>query len=110
MLGEVKDQKTDLTSININSSSLQLVHQLALQPTKIMRFDWNDDKSQLLKRTRGYSLEEVANILSGHYVERTKRDDPEQFIGIGYLDNTLVSVIYLSSKRRPSATPMGRGV
>jgi len=59
-----------------------------------MRFDWNNEKSQLLKRIRGYLLEEVANIFSGHYVERMKRDDPEQFIGIGYLDNTLISVIY----------------
>ena len=25
---------------------------------------------------------------------KMKRDDPEQFIAIGYLDNTLVSVIY----------------
>ncbi len=59
-----------------------------------MRFDCDDAKSQFLKRTRGYYLEEVASIFSGHYVERIKRDDPEQFIAIGYLDNTLISVIY----------------
>ncbi len=59
-----------------------------------MRFDCDDAKSQFLMRTRGYSLEAVANIFSGHYVERMKRDDPEQFIAIGYLDNTLISVIY----------------
>ena len=59
-----------------------------------MRFDWNDDKSNLLKQNRGYSLEEVAAVLAGKYVERIKRDDPEQFIAIGFLGNTLLSVIY----------------
>lgn len=59
-----------------------------------MRFDWDDHKSALLKENRGYSLGEVAAILSGEYVERIKRDDPEQFIAIGYLGNTLLSVIY----------------
>lgn len=59
-----------------------------------MRFDWNDNKSAILKQNRGYSLEEVATILSGEYVERIKRDNPEQFIAIGYLENTLLSLIY----------------
>jgi uncharacterized DUF497 family protein len=59
-----------------------------------MRFDWNDNKSSILKQNRGYSLEEVATILSGEYVERIKRDNPEQFIAIGYLGNTLLSLIY----------------
>lgn len=59
-----------------------------------MRFDWDAHKSQILKQNRGYSLEEVATILAGDYVERIKRDDPEQFIAIGYLGKALVSVIY----------------
>ncbi len=59
-----------------------------------MRFDWDNYKSQLLKQNRGYSLEEVATILASDYVERIKRHDPEQFIAIGYLENTLLSVIY----------------
>jgi uncharacterized DUF497 family protein len=50
-----------------------------------MRFDWNDDKSQILQDSRGYSLEDVAVVLAGEYVERVKCDDPEQFIAIGYL-------------------------
>jgi uncharacterized DUF497 family protein len=33
-------------------------------------------------------------VLAGDYVEQIKRDDPEQFIAIGYLGNTLLSVIY----------------
>jgi uncharacterized DUF497 family protein len=59
-----------------------------------MRFDWDDRKSQLLEQQRGYSLEEVSRILAGEYVEQMKQDDPEQFIAIGYLGNTLLSLIY----------------
>ena len=39
-------------------------------------------------------MEEVATILAGYYVERMKQDDPEQFIAIGYLKNSLYTVIY----------------
>ncbi|MHC5823507.1 MAG: BrnT family toxin [Nostoc sp.] len=59
-----------------------------------MRFDWDNHKSQLLQQNRGYSLEEVSIVLAGEYVEQIKRDDPEQFMAIGYLGNTLLSVIY----------------
>ncbi|MEH2444026.1 hypothetical protein [Nostoc sp.] len=38
-------------------------------------------------------MEEVANILAGDYVEQIKRDYPEQFLAIGYLENTLLLVI-----------------
>ena len=55
-----------------------------------MRFDWNNEKSQRLKQNRGYSLEEVSVVLAGEYVELVKRDDPEQFIAIGYLGNVLI--------------------
>ncbi|MGV0026880.1 BrnT family toxin [Phormidesmis priestleyi] len=59
-----------------------------------MRFDWDNHKSQLLQQSRGYSLEEVSRVLAGDYVEQVKRDDLVQFIAIGYLGNTLLSVIY----------------
>jgi uncharacterized DUF497 family protein len=59
-----------------------------------MRFDWDNQKSQLLKQSRGYSLEEITAVLAGEYVEQMKQDDPEQFIAIGYLGNSLLSVIY----------------
>lgn len=59
-----------------------------------MRFDWDETKSQLLKNSRGYTLQQIANIFRDDYVERIKNDDPEQFIAIGYLDNILLSVIY----------------
>jgi uncharacterized DUF497 family protein len=59
-----------------------------------MRFDWDDNKSRQLEQRRGYSLEAISTILAGDYVERIKRDDPEQFIAIGYREATLFSVIY----------------
>jgi uncharacterized DUF497 family protein len=59
-----------------------------------MRFDWDNHKSQLLQQSRGYSLEEVSMVLAGEYIEQIKRDDPEQFIAIGHLESTLLSVIY----------------
>jgi uncharacterized DUF497 family protein len=59
-----------------------------------MRFDWDDHKSQLLEQKRGYSLAEISTVLAGEYIEQVKCDDPEQFIAIGYLANTLLSVIY----------------
>jgi uncharacterized DUF497 family protein len=59
-----------------------------------MRFDWDETKSQLLKNSRGYTLQQIANIFRNDYVERIKNDDPEQFIAIGYLNNILLSVIY----------------
>jgi uncharacterized DUF497 family protein len=55
-----------------------------------MRFDWDNDKSQQLQQTRGYSLGEVSIVLAGRYVEQMKCDDPEQFIAIGYLGNSLL--------------------
>jgi uncharacterized DUF497 family protein len=59
-----------------------------------MRFDWDNHKSQVLKQNRGHSLEEISVVLAGDYVEQFKRDDPDQYIAIGYLGNTLLSVIY----------------
>jgi uncharacterized DUF497 family protein len=34
------------------------------------------------------------DFFSRPYVQRMKQDDPEQFIAIGYLKNSLLSVIY----------------
>jgi uncharacterized DUF497 family protein len=59
-----------------------------------MRFDWDSNKSELLLDNRGYSLDEVSAVLAGEYVEQIKQDDPEQFLAIGYLEGTLLSVIY----------------
>ncbi|NET01416.1 MAG: hypothetical protein F6K62_26375 [Sphaerospermopsis sp. SIO1G2] len=59
-----------------------------------MRFDWNDQKSQLLKSQRGYYFDEIINLFAGDYVERVKNDDPQQFIAIGYAGYSLLSVIY----------------
>ncbi|MFM6623144.1 MAG: hypothetical protein ACKPHZ_01820 [Dolichospermum sp.] len=59
-----------------------------------MRFDWNDQKSKLLKSQRGYSFDEIITLFAGDYVERVKNDSPEQFIAIGYVGYSLLSIIY----------------
>jgi uncharacterized DUF497 family protein len=79
--------KKVILRVNHTRASLKIIR-------VIMRFDWDNHKSQFLKQQRGFTLEEVATILAGDYVERMKQDEPEQFIAIGYLKNSLLSVIY----------------
>jgi uncharacterized DUF497 family protein len=97
----VNNQKRDRTLQHIAAKSLisycledWISCFLKYEVTQTMRFDWDNDKSQLLQENRGYSLDEVSVVLAGKYVEQIKRDDPEQFIAIGYLEKTLLSIIY----------------
>ena len=59
-----------------------------------MNFDWDDRKSRLLKRKRGFSFEEVVRIFEGVTVEGVKRDNPRQWFAIGFLQGRLLTVIY----------------
>jgi uncharacterized DUF497 family protein len=56
-------------------------------------FDWDDRKSKLLKRKRGFSFEEVVGIFEGVTVEGVKRDNPRQWFAIGFLQGRLMTVI-----------------
>ena len=57
--------------------------------------DWDEDKSQLLKKTRGLSLEEVSKLLqTSNYVLIRKNDTPEQWLAIGFVDGRLISLVY----------------
>lgn len=59
-----------------------------------MKFDWDDSKSELLKRVRGLSLEECAAMfLVGHVTDR-KTDVPEQYFAIGFVQGQLITLIY----------------
>lgn len=59
-----------------------------------MRIDWDDGKSELLKRDRGLSLEECAEMfLSGHVADQ-KSDVPEQYFAIGFVQGQLITLIY----------------
>ena len=59
-----------------------------------MDFDWDDRKSRLLKRKRGFSFEEIVRIFEGVTVEGVKRDNPRQWLAIGFLQGRLLTVIY----------------
>jgi uncharacterized DUF497 family protein len=57
-------------------------------------FDWDEDKSKKLKKTRGFGFDEVSSLLVGLYVERTKNDDPEQFAATGFIGGKCITLIY----------------
>jgi uncharacterized DUF497 family protein len=59
-----------------------------------VNLDWDDDKSQELKKKRGLSFPEVSRIFGGVPVERVKKDDPRQFIAIGFVGAELLTVVY----------------
>lgn len=59
-----------------------------------MRIDWDDNKSEWLKRERGLSFDEASQIFgTGHVVDQ-KNDDPEQYYAIGFAQGQLITVIY----------------
>ena len=61
---------------------------------KTVRIDWDDSKSERLKRERGVSLEEAAQMLASGYVTDRKNDDPEQHYAVGFVHGQLVTLIY----------------
>lgn len=59
-----------------------------------MRFDWNDDKSRVLKTARGFSLEEICQLFQNPYLEEQKNDEPEQHFAIGFVQGKLTTVVF----------------
>ena len=60
-----------------------------------MRINWDDSKSEKLKRERGLSLEEASEIISRPgAVTDQKSDDPEQFYAIGFVKDRLITLIF----------------
>lgn len=58
-------------------------------------YDWDENKSEILKRTRGLSLEEACKILEAdNYILLRKNDDPEQWLAIGFIKSRLISLVY----------------
>ena len=60
-----------------------------------MRFDWDDSKSEKLKRERGLSFDEAVVIFSdaAHVIVR-RNDDPEQSAAIGFAQGRLITLVY----------------
>ena len=63
-----------------------------------IRVDWDDEKSALLKATRGFSFEEILEIYEKRHWHGVKNDDPEQFQMIGWVQGRLITVIYESKR------------
>lgn len=60
-----------------------------------MRINWDDTKSEKLKRERGLSLEEASVIIENPgAVTDKKNDDPEQFYAIEFVQGRLITLIY----------------
>lgn len=60
-----------------------------------MRFDWDDNKSEKLKRERGLSFEEAVLVFSdGAHVVVPKSDDPEQSAAIGFAQGQLITLVH----------------
>jgi uncharacterized DUF497 family protein len=60
-----------------------------------VRFDWDDTKSEKLKRERGLSFNEASAVFSdAAYVSVPKNDDPEQFAAIGFAQDNLITLVY----------------
>jgi len=59
-----------------------------------MRFDFDREKSQEVKRKHGVSLKEAQEIFDQVYVVDHRRDDPEQLRAIGWCRGRLCSVIF----------------
>lgn len=59
-----------------------------------MRFDFDPEKSRIVKKKHGVSLKEAREIFDQVYVLDQKRDDPRQFRAIGWSRGRLCSVIF----------------
>jgi len=61
-----------------------------------VRFKYDPQKSKTIKANpkRGISFEEAKTLWEEPYYEDFRSDDPEQFRAIGWVGNTLFTVIY----------------
>ena len=59
-----------------------------------MRFTFDPEKGQALKRSRGRDLEEIQEIFFGRHYEDQRSDDPDQWRAIGWSKGQLFVVIY----------------
>jgi uncharacterized DUF497 family protein len=58
-------------------------------------FHWDDDKSELLKKSRGFDLIEVAEaIFERDYVEYVHGAYPEQTRAIGKVGDRMITLVY----------------
>jgi uncharacterized DUF497 family protein len=68
-------------------------------------FDWNDDKNEMLKKTRRVSFEQVElAIASGDLVDRIKHHDPVRYpnqkVFLVRIEDYIYSVPFVENKER----------
>jgi uncharacterized DUF497 family protein len=68
-----------------------------------IRLDWDERKSRLLKRKRGLSFDQEAQVFAGITVELMKSDDPLQFAAIGLIGARMVTLVF--EERRDEEGP-----
>ena len=60
-----------------------------------MRFDWDDNKSEKLKRERGMTFDEAVLVFfDGARVIVPKSENPEQSLAIGFAQDRLITLVH----------------
>lgn len=68
-------------------------------------FDWNDEKNEVLKKTRGVSFEQVElAIASGDLVDRVKHQNPAKYpnqkVFLVRIEDSIYSVPYVEDDNK----------
>jgi hypothetical protein len=68
-------------------------------------YDWNDDKNEVLKTSRGVSFEQVVlAIVSGDLVDRVKHPNPEKYpnqrVFLVMIEDYIYSVPYVEDDEK----------
>jgi len=68
-------------------------------------FDWNDEKNELLKKTRGVSFEEVELAIAlGDLIDRVRHSNPAKYpnqkVFLVKIDNCIYSVPYVEDQEK----------
>jgi len=68
-------------------------------------FDWNDEKNELLKKTRGVSFEEVELAIAlGDLIDRVRHSNPAKYpnqrVFLVKIDNYIYSVPYVEDQEK----------
>ena len=68
-------------------------------------FDWNDEKNELLKKTRGVSFEEVELAIAlGDLIDRVRHSNPAKYpnqkVFLVKIDNSIYSVPYVEDQEK----------
>lgn len=62
--------------------------------TVFMKFDWDETKSLLLQKTRGFSFDDVKEMFRFQVVEAPRSTGEAQFMAIGFVQDQLITLIY----------------